>query len=166
MKRRKCCNILDLVKSCQPYQSRTLYRPHVARPNVQTHTTPVQERGTYLEEWIHAGVHNYRHRPCAILKPLPCISFTRYLEWDDYFMALAFLSAQRSKDPNKQVNAITFMDGCTICILHCKHALKSKPVVYFMPPVISFYSHKLWHVLTRGYINGLQARAFGVYKQA
>lgn len=26
-----------------------------------------------------------------------------YLSWDDYFMALAFLSAQRSKDPNKQV---------------------------------------------------------------
>lgn len=27
----------------------------------------------------------------------------RYLSWDDYFMAVAFLSAQRSKDPNKQV---------------------------------------------------------------
>lgn len=26
-----------------------------------------------------------------------------HLSWDDYFMALAFLSAQRSKDPNKQV---------------------------------------------------------------
>ena len=29
----------------------------------------------------------------------------RYLSWDEYFMALAFLSAQRSKDPNKQVGA-------------------------------------------------------------
>ena len=29
----------------------------------------------------------------------------RYLSWDDYFMALAFLSAQRSKDPSKQVCA-------------------------------------------------------------
>jgi len=28
-----------------------------------------------------------------------------YLSWDEYFMALAFLSAQRSKDPNKQVGA-------------------------------------------------------------
>ncbi|KXZ48352.1 hypothetical protein GPECTOR_28g759 [Gonium pectorale] len=28
------------------------------------------------------------------------------LSWDDYFMALAFLSAQRSKDPNKQVGAV------------------------------------------------------------
>jgi len=26
-----------------------------------------------------------------------------YLEWDEYFMALAFLSAQRSKDPSTQV---------------------------------------------------------------
>lgn len=30
----------------------------------------------------------------------------RYLSWDDYFMAVAFLSAQRSKDPNKQVPAL------------------------------------------------------------
>ncbi|CAG9467011.1 unnamed protein product [Pedinophyceae sp. YPF-701] len=28
-----------------------------------------------------------------------------YLKWDDYFMAVASLSAQRSKDPNKQVGA-------------------------------------------------------------
>jgi dCMP deaminase len=28
-----------------------------------------------------------------------------YLNWDDYFMCVAFLTAQRSKDPNKQVGA-------------------------------------------------------------
>ncbi|XP_072127832.1 deoxycytidylate deaminase-like [Mobula birostris] len=28
-----------------------------------------------------------------------------YLEWSEYFMAVAFLSAQRSKDPNSQVGA-------------------------------------------------------------
>lgn len=28
-----------------------------------------------------------------------------YLSWDDYFMAVAFLSAQRSKDPHTQVGA-------------------------------------------------------------
>lgn len=27
-------------------------------------------------------------------------------QWDDYFMALAFLSAMRSKDPNRQVGAV------------------------------------------------------------
>lgn len=30
---------------------------------------------------------------------------TDYLGWDDYFMAVAFLSAQRSKDPSSQVGA-------------------------------------------------------------
>ncbi|TUH21924.1 Deoxycytidylate deaminase [Bagarius yarrelli] len=29
-----------------------------------------------------------------------------YLEWSEYFMAVAFLSAQRSKDPNSQENKI------------------------------------------------------------
>uniref|UniRef100_A0A3B4BE94 dCMP deaminase n=1 Tax=Periophthalmus magnuspinnatus TaxID=409849 RepID=A0A3B4BE94_9GOBI len=28
-----------------------------------------------------------------------------FLEWPEYFMAVAFLSAQRSKDPNSQVGA-------------------------------------------------------------
>ena len=28
------------------------------------------------------------------------------LSWDDYFMGLAHLSAQRSKDPNTQVGAV------------------------------------------------------------
>ena len=37
----------------------------------------------------------------------PKISHMRsdYLEWPDYFMAVAFLSAQRSKDPSSQVGA-------------------------------------------------------------
>lgn len=30
---------------------------------------------------------------------------SNFLKWDDYFMAVAFLSAQRSKDPNSQVGA-------------------------------------------------------------
>ena len=30
---------------------------------------------------------------------------SRYLSWQEYFMAVAVLSAQRSKDPNKQVGA-------------------------------------------------------------
>ena len=35
----------------------------------------------------------------------------RFLSWDDYFMAVAFLSAQRSKDPNKQVtSALALLD--------------------------------------------------------
>lgn len=34
------------------------------------------------------------------------ILLIRYLSWDDYFMALAFLSAKRSKDPNRQVTPL------------------------------------------------------------
>ncbi|XP_076845658.1 deoxycytidylate deaminase isoform X3 [Brachyhypopomus gauderio] len=38
-----------------------------------------------------------------------CENWTRkrqdYLEWPEYFMSVAFLSAQRSKDPNSQVGA-------------------------------------------------------------
>ena len=41
-------------------------------------------------------------------KPDPFLKTGRskYLSWDDYFMSVAFLSAQRSKDPNKQVGAV------------------------------------------------------------
>jgi deoxycytidylate deaminase len=29
-----------------------------------------------------------------------------YLSWDEYFMAVAFLAAKRSKDPSSQVGAV------------------------------------------------------------
>lgn len=34
----------------------------------------------------------------------------KYLSWDEYFMAVALLSAQRSKDPNTQVGACVAND--------------------------------------------------------
>lgn len=36
---------------------------------------------------------------------------TDYLKWDDYFMGIALLSAQRSKDPNTQVGACIVDEG-------------------------------------------------------
>ena len=39
-------------------------------------------------------------------QPLSKEKRERYLSWDDYFMTVAFLSSQRSKDPNKQVGAV------------------------------------------------------------
>lgn len=33
-----------------------------------------------------------------------------YISWDDYFMAVAFLSAQRSKDPSSQVSTHLFLE--------------------------------------------------------
>lgn len=48
------------------------------------------------------------HRKPDPYDPLPR---SEYLSWDDYFIALAFLSAQRSKDPNKQVGAVLVSQG-------------------------------------------------------
>ncbi|KFK34162.1 hypothetical protein AALP_AA5G108500 [Arabis alpina] len=40
-----------------------------------------------------------------VLDPFSPSKRKGYLSWDDYFMAIAFLSAERSKDPNRQVGA-------------------------------------------------------------
>ncbi|KAF3785225.1 Deoxycytidylate deaminase [Nymphaea thermarum] len=42
---------------------------------------------------------------CSIVDPYDPSKRKGYLSWDDYFMAIAFLSAKRSKDPNRQVGA-------------------------------------------------------------
>ncbi|CAO2612118.1 Deoxycytidylate deaminase [Lemmus lemmus] len=39
------------------------------------------------------------------MSDIACKKRDDYLEWPEYFMAVAFLSAQRSKDPNSQVGA-------------------------------------------------------------
>ncbi|XP_017973785.1 PREDICTED: deoxycytidylate deaminase [Theobroma cacao] len=44
-----------------------------------------------------------KNRPCQ--DPFDTSKRKGYLSWDDYFMAIAFLSAERSKDPNRQVGA-------------------------------------------------------------
>lgn len=41
----------------------------------------------------------------------------RYLSWDDYFMAIAFLSAERSKDPNRQVIHLNLLLVSSVLIL-------------------------------------------------
>ncbi|XP_015579131.1 deoxycytidylate deaminase isoform X2 [Ricinus communis] len=42
---------------------------------------------------------------CSSQSPFDPAKRKEYLSWDDYFMAIAFLSAERSKDPNRQVGA-------------------------------------------------------------
>ncbi|KAJ0111814.1 hypothetical protein Patl1_01218 [Pistacia atlantica] len=42
-------------------------------------------------------------KKCASQSPFDPSKRKGYLTWDDYFMAIAFLSAERSKDPNRQV---------------------------------------------------------------
>ena len=48
---------------------------------------------------------NTAHNNMAVATPAKTGKRTDYLSWDEYFMAVAFLSAQRSKDPNSQVGA-------------------------------------------------------------
>ncbi len=52
--------------------------------------------------WIMATKHDTtdsKIQACKVKKR------NNYLQWDEYFMAVAFLSAKRSKDPNSQVGA-------------------------------------------------------------
>ena len=49
-----------------------------------------------------------------------------YLQWDEYFMAVAFLSAQRSKDPKTQVNSYS---SIIVCKLHELDIVLYKSVV-------------------------------------
>uniref|UniRef100_A0A667WVJ3 Deoxycytidylate deaminase n=1 Tax=Myripristis murdjan TaxID=586833 RepID=A0A667WVJ3_9TELE len=44
--------------------------------------------------------HTHTHTSCSVITKRE-----DYLEWPEYFMAVAFLSAQRSKDPSSQVGA-------------------------------------------------------------
>ena len=60
---------------------------------------------------------------CVVQTPPPmrASALRRYLSWDDYFMALAFLSAERSKDPNKQVRAdrpVTLPEAVQAAVSH------------------------------------------------
>ena len=65
------------------------------------------------------------------------VRLCRYLSWDDYFMALAFLSAQRSKDPNKQVHsALRALMNILISIISLNHISWA---VYFMYLSVDFY---------------------------
>ena len=48
--------------------------------------------------------------------PLSPLKRDSYISWDDYFMAVAFLSARRSKDPNKQVGACIVSKDKVMCV--------------------------------------------------
>lgn len=50
-------------------------------------------------------VQHHEHQQSPASDPFDPAKRKGYLSWDDYFMAIAFLSAQRSKDPNRQVGA-------------------------------------------------------------
>lgn len=69
---------------------------------------------------------------CLTLSLSLCLSLSGtkkregYLEWPEYFMAVAFLSAQRSKDPSSQVVS-SFLDSSAVIVVGifcpCTHTL-------------------------------------------
>jgi dCMP deaminase len=68
-----------------------------------------------LTNGIHAERKMSLHTPARKPDPYLATGRSTYLPWDDYFMSVAFLSAQRSKDPNKQVGAVIVGPGKIIC---------------------------------------------------
>lgn len=68
-----------------------------------------------LTNGIHAERKMSLHTPARKPDPYLATGRSTYLTWDDYFMSVAFLSAQRSKDPNKQVGAVIVGPGKIIC---------------------------------------------------
>ena len=77
-------------------------------------STPIQNdpNTTPVEDGTAHAVRGVKEEgsECEAGAPPPVKKRLDYLQWEEYFMAVAFLSAQRSKDPNSQVT-IT----CTLC---------------------------------------------------
>lgn len=74
-------------------------------------STPVQNDNTSTCTPVDAGDGlAYRETGLEVedIAPPPAVKKRLdYLQWEEYFMAVAFLSAQRSKDPNSQVRSMT-----------------------------------------------------------
>lgn len=77
-------------------------RAQAAETGEETMCTPCED-APVVEERQLAGAGVIAARPTK--DPFAPGKRQGAMSWDDYFMALAFLSAQRSKDPNKQVGA-------------------------------------------------------------
>ncbi|MCD7451099.1 hypothetical protein HAX54_009547 [Datura stramonium] len=57
-----------------------------------------------------SGINGFHRRKTSSRNPFDPSKRQGYLSWDDYFMAIAFLSAERSKDPNRQAGACLALD--------------------------------------------------------
>ncbi|WIA28220.1 hypothetical protein OEZ86_010778 [Tetradesmus obliquus] len=77
----------------------------VALQRSQQQQQQQQQQGTTADVALFSPI-NPQKRP----DPYDVRARHTYLSWDDYFMAVAFLSAERSKDPNKQVGACIVND--------------------------------------------------------
>jgi len=69
-------------------------------------SSPVSSSSASFDEGENKENFGLDSPPKKKPNPLSKEKRERYLSWDDYFMTVAFLSSQRSKDPNKQVGAV------------------------------------------------------------
>ena len=60
-----------------------------------------------------------------------------YLSWEEYFMGLALLSAQRSKDPNSQVGACVVDENNKIVSVNLDIAILSATIDDGVPSIIT-----------------------------
>eukprot|EP01025_Chloroclados_australasicus_P016328 TRINITY_DN1814_c0_g1_i6.p1 TRINITY_DN1814_c0_g1~~TRINITY_DN1814_c0_g1_i6.p1 ORF type:complete len:253 (-),score=15.88 TRINITY_DN1814_c0_g1_i6:404-1162(-) len=68
------------------------------------------EQQQYLDNCFDQTKENCNKENVKINDPYDAAARQGYLQWEDYFMSIAFLSAMRSKDPNKQVGACIVSD--------------------------------------------------------
>ncbi|XP_041840303.1 deoxycytidylate deaminase isoform X2 [Melanotaenia boesemani] len=66
---------------------------------------PINRPGYFAPVLAYQAVWTYESLLLDSDQSHPTQKRDDYLEWPEYFMAVAFLSAQRSKDPNSQVGA-------------------------------------------------------------
>uniref|UniRef100_A0A914DVZ0 Probable deoxycytidylate deaminase n=1 Tax=Acrobeloides nanus TaxID=290746 RepID=A0A914DVZ0_9BILA len=59
-----------------------------------------------IEKEILANGHDVVAAEGSLVKEKLCLKRPDYISWDEYFMYMALLAAQRSKDPSTQVGAI------------------------------------------------------------
>lgn len=77
-------------------------------------TTQRQPNGTEMEKYLGLLLREANYNPFTTTSQKKRMN---YLSWDDYFMAISFLSAMRPKDPNTQVGVcIVESNKCIIGI--------------------------------------------------
>lgn len=102
----------DPVEAATPSLSKRLKRRLSTSPSGRQLPTPARQEPAASR--TDAEDDDIECKPCD---PEAVMSSKRtdYIEWDDYFMALAHLSAMRSKDPSTQVGAAIVNSENRIC---------------------------------------------------
>ena len=60
-----------------------------------------------------------------------------YISWDEYFMGVAILAAQRSKDPNTQVGACIVSNDNKMMMISHGNAIRRMIINTFIPFIVN-----------------------------